>query len=93
MNKDRGMIKWMPFNSVVASKDILYSLMKEKTKVTRPIMSDDEIKTIEDAIIDAYYTEQKVYITYFKNGYNYEYYGKIKKIDSSNKGSSKSGGE
>ena len=48
MNKDRGMIKWMPFNSVVASKDILYSLMKEKTKVTRPIMSDDEIKTIED---------------------------------------------
>ena len=29
MNKDRGMIKWMPFNSVVASKDILYSLMKE----------------------------------------------------------------
>ena len=59
--------------------------MKEKTKVTRPIMSDDEIKTIEDAIIDAYYTEQKVYITYFKNGYNYEYYGKIKKIDSSNK--------
>ena len=55
MNKDRGMIKWMPFNSVVASKDILYSLMKEKTKVTRPIMSDDEIKTIEDAIIDAYY--------------------------------------
>ena len=85
MNKDRGMIKWMPFNSVVASKDILYSLMKEKTKVTRPIMSDDEIKTIEDAIIDAYYTEQKVYITYFKNVYNYEYYGKIKKIDSSNK--------
>ena len=69
MNKDRGMIKWMPFNSVVASKDILYSLMKEKTKVTRPIMSDDEIKTIEDAIIDAY----------FKNGYNYEYYGKNKK--------------
>ena len=39
MNKDRGMIKWMPFNSVVASKDILYSLMKEKMNIDRLVCS------------------------------------------------------
>ena len=58
MNKDRGMIKWIPFNSVVSNKEVLMSIMKEKAKVN---------------------------ITYYKNGYTYEYNGTIKKIDSSNK--------
>ncbi len=31
MNKDRGMIKWMPFNSVVSNKEVLMSIMKEKS--------------------------------------------------------------
>ena len=35
MNKDRGMIKWMPFNSVVSNKKILYSLLKEKEMFSR----------------------------------------------------------
>ena len=42
MNKDRGMIKWMPFNSVVSNKEILYSLIKEKEKITKPHISEDE---------------------------------------------------
>ena len=29
--------------------------------------------------------QNKIHITYYKNGYTYEYYGLIKKIDSSNK--------
>lgn len=85
MNKDRGMIKWMPFNSVVSNKEILYSLLKEKEKTSKPIMSDDEKKTLEESIIDAYYMQDKIHITYYKKGYTYEYYGLIKKIDSSNK--------
>lgn len=85
MNKDRGIIKWMPFNSVVSNKEILYSLLKEKEKTSKPIMSDDEKKTLEESIIDAYYMQNKIHITYYKNGYTYEYYGLIKKIDSSNK--------
>lgn len=85
MNKDRGMIKWMPFNSVVSNKEVLVSIMKEKAKVNKPIMSDDEKSIIEEAIIDAFYMQNKVNITYYKNGYTYEYNGTIKKIDSSNK--------
>lgn len=85
MNKDRGMIKWMPFNSVVSNKEVLYSIMKEKGKICKPVMSEDEKTVIEQAIIDAYYMQNKVKITYYKNGYTYEYHGNIKKIDSSNK--------
>ena len=29
--------------------------------------------------------QDKIHITYYKKGYTYEYYGLIKKIDSSNK--------
>ena len=85
MNKDRGMIKWMPFNSVVSNKEVLASIIKEKAKVNKPIMSDDEKSVIEEAIIDAFYMQNKVNITYYKKGYTYEYNGTIKKIDSSNK--------
>ena len=85
MNKDRGMIKWMPFNSVVSNKEILYSLIKEKEKITKPHISEDETNEFEKTIIDAYYMQDKTHITYYKNGYTYEYYGLIKKIDSSNK--------
>lgn len=85
MNKDRGMIKWMPFNSVVSNKEVLASIIKEKAKVNKPIMSDDEKSVIEEAIIDAFYMQNKVNITYYKNGYTHEYNGTIKKIDSSNK--------
>ena len=85
MNKDRGMIKWMPFNSVVSNKEVLYSIMREKEKINKPIMSDDEKYGIEQAIIDAFYMQNKVNIIYYKNGYTYEYNGTIKKIDSSNK--------
>ena len=85
MNKDRGMIKWMPFNSVVSNKEILYSLIKEKEKITKPHISEDETNEFEKIIIDAYYMQDKIHITYYKKGYTYEYYRIIKKIDSSNK--------
>lgn len=85
MNKDRGMIKWMPFNSVVSNKEILYSLMREKEKRPKPIISDDDKKLIEESIIDAFYMQNKVTITYYNNGLFYTYFGPIKKIDSSNK--------
>lgn len=85
MNKDRGMIKWMPFNSVVSTKEVLSSILKEKEKRKKPIMSDDEIKQLEKSIIDAFYMQTTINITYYKGGYTYKYVGKIKKIDSSNK--------
>ena len=51
MNKDRGMIKWMPFNSVVSNKEILYSLIKEKEKITKPHISEDETNEFEKTMM------------------------------------------
>lgn len=81
MNKDRGMIKWMPFNSLMNGKTIVNNLINEKSKVKMPILSEDEIKEIEKNIINAYYTQDKVLITYYKNGYLLKIKSHIKKID------------
>lgn len=79
--KDRGMIKWMPFNSVISNKMLLNSINYEKSKIAKPIVSDEDIKELEEKIIDAYYTKENISITYYQNGFLKEITGKIKKID------------
>ena len=32
MNKDRGIIKWLPFESLVSSKQVIDSILHEKNK-------------------------------------------------------------
>lgn len=81
MNKDIGMIKWMPFNSLMNGRIIVNNLLDEKSKIKMPILSDDEIGEIENNIINAYYTQNKIIITYYKNGYLLKTKSLIKKID------------
>ncbi len=82
MNKqDRGIIKWQPFESLTPTKQIIKSILLEKSKVTKPILSDEEIKCLEDKIIEAYYSSININIHYYTNGYIKVTKGKIKKID------------
>ncbi len=81
MNKDRGMIKWMPFNSLINSKEVVKSLIHEKSKITKPIISEEESKNIEELIIEAFYMQSPVLISYYQNGYIYKIKSYIKKID------------
>ena len=81
MNKDRGMIKWMPFNSLVSNKDVMKSLILEKNKISKPIISEEDSKRIEELVIEAYYMHNKALIYYYKNGYIYKTLSYIKKID------------
>ncbi|MBE6139939.1 MAG: YolD-like family protein [Firmicutes bacterium] len=85
MNKDRGFIKWQPFDSVISSKEIIKSLLKDKSKIPKPIISEEEKQKIEQNIIEAYYTCCDINIHYYKNGFIYECFSKIKKIDQINK--------
>lgn len=82
MNKfDRGMIKWQPFNSVFSSKDIINSILKEKEKNEKPILSNDEINLIEKKLIAAFYCQNKIIIHYYTNGNIKTITSQIKKID------------
>ncbi len=81
MKQDRGIIKWQPFNSLFSSNEVLQTLSYEKTKQDIPILSEEEIKELEEKIIEAYYTEETIILSYYKNGYIKKITGKIKKID------------
>ena len=82
MNKDRGMIKWAPFNSLINSQYLINSLVFEKTKINKPTISEEEQKIIEEKIIEALYCQTTIIITYYQNGFLLKTKSKIKKIDS-----------
>ena len=50
---DRGMIKWMPFNSVVSSKEIINSILKDKSKISMPILSEEQKDVNEQKLLIA----------------------------------------
>jgi len=81
-NFDRGMIKWQPFNSVVPSKQIINEILKEKSKITMPNLSEEQMKNIEQKIIAAFYEKEKITLEYYYQGKIYKLTENIKKIDS-----------
>ena len=82
MNNDRGMIKWAPFNSLMNGQNIVNSLVFEKGKVNKPSISEEEQKILEEKIIEAYYCQNMILITYYKEGFLLKTKAKVKKIDS-----------
>lgn len=79
--RDRGMIKWMPFNSVVSSKEVISSILKEKSKINMPILSDEQKNVNEQRLLIAYYSKSKINISYYQNGKINLINSYIKKID------------
>lgn len=78
---ERGMIKWMPFNSVVPNKEVVNSVLKEKNKIDMPSLCEEQKDKIEKQILLKYYAKEKVYISYYFQGRIITTYEKIKKID------------
>ena len=60
-NIERGIIKWMPFNSVISSKEVVNSILKEKSKIKMPILSEEQIINISGYIKKIDPTYRKIY--------------------------------
>lgn len=76
MPKDRGMIKWQPFESLTPSKKVVNAILDEKSKIKKPILSIEQQQEIEEKLVEAFYEQIEVTFKIYKNGY-------IKKITSS----------
>ena len=63
----RGMIKWLPFKSLVGQEKYIEELKDEKLKVEKPILSDDQKEEINEVLISLLKNDS-VRITYFSNG-------------------------
>ncbi len=82
---DRKMIKWEPFNSVISSSKMIKDVLKEKEKIKKPILSEEQLLLINNQILEYFQTKEQVQITYYENGYINKITEYIKKIDSVNK--------
>ena len=80
---DRGIIKWRPFNSLGNTSKMILASNKQKTRISMPILSEDQVYEINDKIKCS--LNNLVNIKYYQNGYLYEINGTIKKIDAINK--------
>lgn len=63
----RGMMKWQPFKSLSGQYRVLEEHRKEKEKVTKPELSDDEIEDINNLLVSLSKGDS-VNVTYFDDG-------------------------
>jgi len=82
---DRGIIKWQPFDSCFASRKILNDITKKKESISCPHLSEDQLYTLEEKIINAYHLNEIINIKYFYNGKIFYAKGKITFINVYNK--------
>ncbi|MGK8833707.1 YolD-like family protein [Bacillus paranthracis] len=56
-------------------------IIKEKNKVTRPILTDDEKELIENMLLCSLVSEEEIMITYYEDGYLLSSYMTVVDID------------
>ena len=79
---DRGMIKWMPFNSVINGTSVVNSIEKEKSKIPKPILSEEQTMNIENTILESMINEVPLVFKIYKGGFIKEINGIVINIDS-----------
>ncbi|MEI5871314.1 YolD-like family protein [Bacillus albus] len=84
MPKGRGMVKWSPFAAMPEQFAGIREIIKEKNKVTRPILTDEEKELIENMLLCSLLSEEEILITYYEDGYLLSSYMTVVDIDSSN---------
>ncbi|WP_433775165.1 YolD-like family protein [Bacillus wiedmannii] len=81
MPKGRGMIKWTPFAAMPEQFAGIREIIKEKNKVTRPILTAEEKELIENMLLCSLLSEEEILITYYEDGYLLSSYMTVVDID------------
>ncbi|HFK1685139.1 TPA: YolD-like family protein [Bacillus tropicus] len=84
MPKGRGMVKFSPFAAMPEQFAGIREIIKEKNKVTRPILTDDEKELIENMLLCSLLSEEEILITYYEDGHLLSSYMTVVDIDPSN---------
>lgn len=63
------------------SQEVLNELAKEKNKISKPILSDEQKMTIENKIIEFFFQKEEVKIIYYEASHIKTMTGVITKLD------------
>lgn len=80
-NFDRGIIKWLPFDALTGYKVAIYKLKQKRNKINKPILSLDQLETLNNKLEEALQKNKTATIYFYKNDLIYYVVGTIKKID------------
>lgn len=80
---DRGMKKWVAYRALVEQASSLSKTHKEKRKIEKPLISNEEAEKINEILVN--YSNEELIITIYKDGFLYEIETKLSKIDPINK--------
>ena len=83
--KDRGIMKWAPFDALEGHGTMLEEMIYSINKKAKVDLSEDEYEELNKTIKEAIEKNKEVSITYYNDGYTYDTFGHIKKIDEINK--------
>ncbi|PED57336.1 3-oxoacyl-ACP synthase [Bacillus anthracis] len=78
------MVKWTSFAAMPEQFAGIREIIKEKNKVTRPILTDDEKELIENMLLCSLLSEEEILITYYEDGYLLSSYMTVVDVDPSN---------
>jgi hypothetical protein len=81
MPKGRGMIKWQAFASMPEQFAGIREIIKENTKVSRPIVTQDAKERIENRLLISLLGEEELIITHYEDGYILTNYYTVVDID------------
>ena len=79
---DRGMIKWLPFNSIINGNLVVNQIEKEKSKINKPTLSEEQITTIENTLLESMINQIPLTFTIYKSGFIKEINATVINIDS-----------
>ena len=83
--KDRGILKWAPFDALNGHSTVLEEMIYNINKRQKQIISPDDYLEMDQTAKTAFEENKNVSLDYFRDGYTYSTYGKIKKIDQINR--------
>ena len=85
MYKDRGIIKWAPFDALNGFHEMIAAYKYEKGKMARPVLLEDKLNDLDNLLKEVILESLEIEVHYFMDGYIKHMYGYIKKIDRNNR--------
>ncbi|PGQ20801.1 YolD-like family protein [Bacillus cereus] len=85
MPKGRRMVKWTPFAAMPEQFAGIREIIKDKTKVERPTLTQDEQERIENMLLCSLLSEEEILITYYEDRFLLTSYMTVIDIDPLNK--------
>ena len=81
MYKDRGIIKWAPFDALNGFRETIELYKYNKGKKAKPVLDENQLEEMDRTIKEAISDSKEIQVSYFEDGYIKDMYGFVKKVD------------